>query len=168
MRDPDLHDALAKAVGYPDEGFLASLDRCVALAGGKAGAPLRRFRDRCVGRRLEELQELYTQTFDLDPACSMEIGWHLHGENYARGEFLVEMRRALRKHGVAEGTELPDHLTHVLPVLARMPSEEAARLAVKGAAPALDKILEGLKGRDCLYEDLVRATRDVVGEADHG
>ena len=61
-----------------------------------------------------------------------------------------------------------EHLTHVLPALARMPSEAAEHLASKGALPAIDKILEGMKGRDCFYEDLIRAVRAVVGEENHG
>src|SRR6266568_3182701 len=56
-------------------------------------------------------QELYVQTFEFNPACTLELGWHLFGENYERGEFLVRMREQLRRHGIAESNELPDHLT---------------------------------------------------------
>ena len=76
-------------------------------------------------------QELYVQTFEFNPACTLELGWHLFGENYERGEFLVRMRDLLRRHGIAESTELPDHLTHVLALVGRLDHEEAAELAAK-------------------------------------
>ncbi len=86
------------------------------------------------------MQELYIQTFEFNPACTLEIGWHLFGENYERGEFLVRMREQLRRHGIAETSELPDHLTHVLRLIGRMEHEEAARLAGESVLPALEKI----------------------------
>ena len=86
------------------------------------------------------MQELYVQTFEFNPACTLEIGWHLFGENYERGEFLVRMREQLRRHGIAETTELPDHLTHFLLLIPRMEHDEAAQLAGEFVLPALDKI----------------------------
>jgi nitrate reductase delta subunit len=86
------------------------------------------------------MQELYVQTFEFNPACTLEIGWHLFGENYERGEFLVRMRQELRRHGIPESTELPDHLTHLLPLIDRMEHAEAARLAGEYLLPALGKI----------------------------
>ncbi len=86
------------------------------------------------------MQELYIQTFEFNPACTLEIGWHLFGENYERGEFLVRMRDELRRHGIVETTELPDHLTHVLQLIGRMEREEACRLAGEIVLPALDKM----------------------------
>jgi nitrate reductase delta subunit len=85
-------------------------------------------------------QELYVQTFEFNPACTLEIGWHLFGENYERGEFLVRMREQLRRHRIAESTELPDHLTHLLPLIARMEYGEAALFVGEFILPALTKI----------------------------
>jgi len=90
-------------------------------------------------------QELYVQTFELNPACTLEIGWHLFGENYERGEFLVRMREQLRRHGIPESAELPDHLTHLLPLIGRMDPNEAAELSGQFVLPALAKIRDALK-----------------------
>ena len=89
-------------------------------------------------------QELYVQTFEFNPACTLEIGWHLFGENYERGEFLVRMREQLRRHRIAESTELPDHLTLLLPLIASMDHDEAAQLAGEFILPALAKIRGGI------------------------
>jgi nitrate reductase assembly molybdenum cofactor insertion protein NarJ len=92
------------------------------------------------------MQEVYVQAFEFNPACTLEIGWHLFGENYERGEFMVHMREQLRRHGIAESTELPDHLTHLLPLIGRMDCAEAADLAGQYVLPALGKIKDALKG----------------------
>jgi nitrate reductase assembly molybdenum cofactor insertion protein NarJ len=83
----------------------------------------------------------------------MEIGWHLFGENYERGEFLVRMREQLRRYGIEESSELPDHLTHLLVLIGRMEHEEAAELAGQFLLPALSKIRDGLK--DNSYGSLI-------------
>jgi len=102
-------------------------------------------------------QELYVQSFEFNPACTLEIGWHLFGENYERGEFLVRMREELRRHGILETTELPDHLTHMLLLIDRMEHEEAAELAGLSLLPALAKIQDAIKGNS--YESLIAAVR---------
>ncbi len=91
----------------------------------------------------EALQELFIQTFDMNPVRSLEVGWHLFGENYDRGTFLVKMRQQLRRFGIAESGELPDHITHVLAVLGRMPADEAEEFAVACVFPALEKMRAG-------------------------
>ena len=34
---------------------------------------------------LWQIEETFTRTFDVNPACALEVGWHLFGEEYARG-----------------------------------------------------------------------------------
>jgi len=105
-------------------------------------------------------QERYVQTFEFNPACTLEIGWHLFGENYERGEFLVRMRGELRRYGIAETTELPDHLAHLLLLAGRMDYQDAAELAGEFLLPALAKIQEALK--DNPYEALIAAIRTKI------
>ena len=84
---------------------------------------------------LWEVEEAFTRTFDVNPTCALEVGWHLFGEEYARGMFLVRMREELRKYSLPESAELPDHIAHVLAVVAAMPDDEAAQLRA-GLRPA--------------------------------
>lgn len=130
---------------YPAEDYQALAAEVPAFAQGVAGM------------RVEDLQELYTRTFDWNPATSMEIGWHLYGENYDRGEFLVHVRGLLRRYGVVESEGLPDHLAHVLPLLRRLPAGEAAEFAAEYLAPALRKMEAALAGTGNPYLELVRA-----------
>lgn len=161
----DAYDALARLLEYPGENYRQSLWDCrLLVAGMDAGALqcLDRFTEDVEGRTIEELQELYTQTFDLNPVCSLELGWQLYGENYSRGEFLVEMRQTLRRFDLKESTELPDHLTHVLPALGRMSGREASRFTSKALLPALAKMLQALRGKGSPYENVLEAVRAVV------
>jgi nitrate reductase delta subunit len=114
------------------------------------------------GLPVEALQELYVATFEFNPACTLEIGWHLFGENYERGEFLVKMRDQLRRHGVAEFTELPDHLTHLLPLIARMKHDEAASLTGEYLLPALAKVRTAIGGKNNPYEEPLAALEETL------
>lgn len=165
MKMNRVYDALARLLGYPAEDTLGVAELCQAALAEtvpEAAALLVRFAEKVQGLTTEELQELYTQTFDLNPVCSLEVGWQLFGENYSRGEFLVAMRQILRRLGIAESTELPDHLTHVLPALGRMSPREANRFAARHLLPALDKMLHGLAGKNCPYEWVLAAIQAVV------
>jgi nitrate reductase molybdenum cofactor assembly chaperone len=166
MTEPrELYDALAGLLCYPGPGYVDRLDECrraLEAVVPEAAERVGHVADRLRGLSDEDIEELYTRTFDLSPVCSLEVGWHLFGENYARGEFLVRMRQELRDRGLAESAELPDHLTHVLPALARMGRKEADRFASRFLLPALEKMLAGLARQENPYPDLLEAVRGVV------
>jgi nitrate reductase delta subunit len=156
---------LATLLRYPTENSVANVMRSCASAAAinpQLAAPLNEFLARTRGVSAEELQVLYTSTFDLDPICSLEIGWHLFGENYERGEFLVKMRGELRRLGVQESVELPDHLSHVLDALDRMDPDEAAEFAAACLFPALDKMIAGIKGKSNPFECVLVAARQLL------
>jgi len=147
-------DLMARLFSYPDEEMLAAVEqaRDHATAGeGQAG-----FLTAVSEMKLSELEELYIQTFDMNPDVCLDIGWHLFGEDYARGEFLVKVRQELRKYGIEERGELQDHITCILPLLARMPAEESARFSDTFVLPALRKIEKAIGG-DNPYRHLLAA-----------
>ncbi|MEP0823587.1 MAG: nitrate reductase molybdenum cofactor assembly chaperone [Ignavibacterium sp.] len=138
-------ESLAALLAYPGRESLRDADACCdalerEIAGrvhGTVSENLRRYRTALGIFSAQELEELYTRTFDLNPVCSLDIGWHLYAENYDRGTFLVEMRNALKEHGISESTELPDHLPTVLRLLARMEPDRAKALAGASVLPAV-------------------------------
>ena len=107
--------------------------------------------DALAQRPAAEIEELYTRTFDINPVCSLEVGWHVFGEDYNRGALLVQIRGLLREHGIPEGTELPDHLGTLLPLLGRLPAGEAETCARRYVMPALGKMLAGFPEGDNPY-----------------
>src|SRR5215469_15396248 len=117
---------LAKLLRYPMEEYAHEAEECCAFFLDdcpQVGTRLRDFLEQIRPLALEDVQVLYTATFDLNPVCSLELGWHLFGENYERGELMVKMRAELRRHSIEESGELPDHLTHALELLGRMEQE---------------------------------------------
>ncbi len=165
MTRADLFDQLAAAFGYPHEDYLAVLERCRAgleQAAPQAAAALSRFKDELRACSLEEVQELYVRTFELNPVCALEIGWHLFGENYERGEFLVKLRQELRRFQIPESRELPDHVTHLLPLLGRLPAPEAAAFAREFLVPVLGKIQEALERAASPFRYLAEAVRRLL------
>jgi nitrate reductase delta subunit len=137
------YEVLAGLFEYPSADYAERLSTCLqemAPVSPQTAIVLDKFRNAIEGQSTEELQELFTRSFDLNPTCTLEIGWHLFGEDYQRGEFLVSMRQQLRAKGVQESLELPDHLTHALKVMARMDSGEASDFARRYLLPALEKM----------------------------
>ncbi|MBK5290777.1 MAG: molecular chaperone TorD family protein [Acidobacteriia bacterium] len=162
-----LYDTLAGLLAYPGSGYGKTLHFCRSAMSAmdvEAAARLNELSARIDPLSTEQLQELYVQTFELNPVCSLEAGWHLFGENYDRGEFLVLMRQQLRRHGLTESAELPDHLTHILPVIGRMEAREAAQFYESFLGKALSKMMEGIQGKDNPFELLVGA---IAGMLEH-
>ncbi|MCC7177505.1 MAG: nitrate reductase molybdenum cofactor assembly chaperone [Acidobacteria bacterium] len=161
---------LADALSYPDASTPALVARCAdaqAWAPPEAAADLRAFAGGLAGASLAATQEQFIAAFDFDPKCTLDIGWHLFGENYDRGDFLVRLRGLLAAHGLDEGHELPDYLPQVLRLLGRLPADTAASLAAESVLPAVDKILEGLASREGPYPHLLRSVRTVVSALAH-
>ena len=155
-----MREALAALLAYPDGTFHERLAACArALAAGpvEAASAFESFRSLVAGKDVRELSELYTRTFDMNPACSLEVGWHLFGEQYERGAFLVRMRGLLRGLAIPEDHELPDHLSHALAAASRMRAEEARRFAAESLSPAVRKMLGGMAEESNPYRHLLRA-----------
>lgn len=127
----------------------------------EAAAAIERFAASVAGLSLPALQEEYTAAFDFDPACALELGWHLYGDAFERGAFLVEIRDALTRAGVAESDGLPDHIAHLLPLLAREEAECAQAHAAM-IAPAIARVRESLQKRRSPYLDLLAAIETAV------
>lgn len=165
-RQPQVLDAFAELLSYPTADPAPAARRCHALlAGGEAGRQLGRFLARAEGARPHELEEAYSATFDLDPACAPYLGHHLCGEGPKRGVFMARLADVYRADGFegASGGELPDHLAVVLRYLARVPSGEARQALLQdGLRPALDKMLAALPGSDDAYRAVLAALREEV------
>lgn len=165
--ETNMYDALAAVLTYPGADCQEVVKHCVAntqmaAVSKEARDLMSRFAEQVRQLSTEQAQELFTQTFDLNPLCSLELGWHLFGKNYDRGIMLVRMRQELRRHGIAESTELPDHLTHALRLLARMDDAAAEDFAGAILLPALAKMLAAVKGKQTPYENVLAAVRHIV------
>ena len=155
MRTRELHDGWAELFSYPpdDVGGPAVRAAVKALTAALPDladdlAPLESL---AAAESTERLQERFTRTFDGTTERALELGWHLWGESYARGAFLVRMRQLLREHAAPATVELPDHLTCALAVLGRADERVAAALARHVVLPALEKLRAGFRDPEDPY-----------------
>ncbi len=155
-----IFEILARLLEYPQDGYVLEVEDCLGLMEGiepSAAQGLKRFQERVRGQTTEQLQEHYVQTFDLNPVCALEVGWQLFGDEYKRGEFLVKMRQEMRGYQLPESTELPDHLTRVLLLLAHMEPERAGGLVANSVLPAVEKMRVALEAKQNPYADVLAA-----------
>ena len=95
---------IALALRYPTQESMETIRTAVdGFPKGSAERDMRRFVKSVDGMALRDLEELFTRTFDINPQCTLELGWQLYGEDYNRGAFLVRMRELMREKGVEEG-----------------------------------------------------------------
>jgi len=162
-----LLDSLAGLFEYPSGDFSQRVSSCRALADQRSpdrGEAIAALEERTRPMSRGEVEEMFTRTFEINPVCALEIGWHIYGEDYARGALLVRLRQELRTQGIPEITELPDHLTHVLQLLGRLEKPLADDLAGRYVLPALKKMIDAVKDSDCPYTGLLEMARDVVND----
>jgi nitrate reductase assembly molybdenum cofactor insertion protein NarJ len=91
---------------------------------------------------LDEMQEIFTRSFDVQSITTLSVGYVVFGDDYKRGELLVNLNREHREAGVDCGSELSDHLPNVLRLIARWRDEEMVVEFVEEILhPALDGII---------------------------
>lgn len=160
-RDEQVYIHLANLLAYPEAERLRHLNLLQEKLSSEEATGLKPFADFADTSQYTEMEELFTRTFDMNPSTCLEIGWHLYGEDYERGRFLVAMRESLREYGLPESNELPDHLSHCLQLFSCLPSDVAEGFAKRCLQPALEKIVQNL-GEDNPYRCLLVLVRDIL------
>ncbi len=140
---------LAAVFRYPDyrlEGHVRKCEQMLAVQYPEALEDFRKFADWVHDTDLDEMEEVYTKTFHIQAICYLDLGYVIFGEDYKRGEFLVNMKREQAEAHNDCGDELPDNLINILTLMPKI-REQAFRdeLAVRVVIPALGKMLEEFK-----------------------
>lgn len=165
MSNANVYASLAVLFSYPANDYQRHVDDCLHAfrkAPAESYPEFQKFHMGIAGLSNEEVQELFTRTFDLNPICTLEIGWQLYGEDYQRGEFLVKMREHLREFGVSESGELPDHLSHALALLPRLEASQAEEFASAYVLPAIDKMRSAWKENGNAFASLLEFLFDLL------
>ena len=117
---------------------------------------------------LIELQENYVATFDRNPAHSLHLFEHVHGESRDRGQAMVDLLDEYRRLGLEMATnELPDHVPLFLEVLGNIDATEAQTLLGE-AIHVLAALGDRLARDESPYAGVVtvlRSMTDVVPQA---
>ncbi len=143
-----LSNLFADLLAYPTPDTPHQALECLAQIQAlhpAAASSLESFSARLEKLSLEQIQELYTITFDLQPVCYPYIGYQLFGESYKRGAFMAQLNEAYHLSGYSAGLELPDHLSVILRFLgldsAKREDDFSSALLAEGLVPALEKML---------------------------
>ena len=141
-------DAFTDILLYPESDHESKVQTCIAQFSDEH-ADVREmvgeYLSQIAPLSLSEMEELYIKTFDLNKTGTLDLGWHLFGEDYNRGLFLVKIRQYLQLLKIPESSELPDHVSQVLKVLGRMSHDEANQFAYACVIPSLETIAEGIQ-----------------------
>jgi nitrate reductase molybdenum cofactor assembly chaperone len=136
---------LAGLFSYPDARFAGSVREIQLFldeACTEASEELREFTRFASQASLVEMEELYTRSFDVQAVTTIDLGYVLFGDDYKRGELLVNLSKEHSQADVDCGSELPDHLPNVLRLLPAMQEGELRdELVQKIVAPALRRII---------------------------
>lgn len=164
---PKVMNAFSRLLSYPDQHTAQAAELLYIVLRGELDDAARELSQ--FGAFLEQhepwqVEEAFTATFDVNPACALEVGWHLFGEEYARGMFLVRMREELRKYDLSESVELPDHISHVLTVVASMPEDEAAKFVRACVQPAVEKMHDALSDTGTPYRHVISCLATVISK----
>ncbi len=147
------YERLAALFDYPDANYPVVVRELCGLLEDDypvAGAEMRAFAEALPGsgeafteEELDEAQEIFTRTFDVQSITTLGVGYVMFGDDYKRGEVLVNLNREHAEAGVDCGTELPDHLPTVLRLVARWSDPEIlAEFVEEILHPALRRMIE--------------------------
>ncbi|HEC11887.1 MAG TPA: hypothetical protein ENI80_01320 [Acidiferrobacteraceae bacterium] len=137
--------AVADLFDYPDLEYPQRVRKVIDLLDGnypEAVAELERFQELLPAQELRTMQELFTRSFDVQAATTLDIGYVMFGDDYKRGELLANLNR---EHLAAKndcGRELADHLPNILRLLAKVKDKDFAdELVQEIIAPALSMMI---------------------------
>ena len=137
---------MADIFKYPTSGIkLQVLDVVSVLKQDypEAAEALQRYADWVSETDQHEIEEVYAKTFHIQAICYLDLGFVIFGEDYKRGEFLVNMKREQAAVNNDCGEELPDNLGSVLTLLPLIEDENfREELAGRVMIPALRMMLK--------------------------
>ncbi len=160
--DKNIYKLLADVLEYPAPAIKGQVEACnVALksVNGKAQGHFETFSKFCITAPVSRLEELYTDTFDLQALCCPYVGFHLFGEDRARGMFMVRLKEHYRAGNHQVNRELPDHISVMLRFLSdRERTSENMDLISYCLIPAIKKMVS-------MFKDDANPYRGVLGAA---
>jgi nitrate reductase assembly molybdenum cofactor insertion protein NarJ len=155
------YELLAPLFEYPSTGFPEKAREIKEYLDGRyadAATELGRFTDLLPVDDLEAMQELFTRSFDVQAATTLDIGYVLFGDDYKRGILLANLNREHRTANIDTGTELGDYIPNLLRLMAVIEDEEVLHdLAYAILGPALLEMIgefstERIEKRNKKYE----------------
>ncbi len=120
------------------------------------GMHLQPFTDVITKVTRDEREDLYLRSFEVQSITTLDIGYVVFGDDYKRGEMLVNLNKEHQKHGIDCGDELADNLSNILKLINVIDDEALLDdLINKIVAVALTKMIEGFGDDQILAKEKV-------------
>jgi nitrate reductase delta subunit len=160
-------EAFSRLLSYPRRDVAGPARQALeALGSGASGDALGRFLAHVGATEPASLEELYTATFDLQPACAPYFGHQLLGDGPARGPLLARLVEVYDEEGFRPREELADHVAEVLGFLAvARPGPAREDLLRDGLLPAVARMIESFEEKQHPYRDLLVAVHAALAPA---
>jgi nitrate reductase delta subunit len=156
-----LYELFAEILDYPGPHLTASVQDCAALLRSEfpEGAELLgRFGNVQAGVPLGQLQEAYTSIFDMQPECTLNLGYQLLGDDWRRSILLFKLKEVYQARNFDSDSDLPDHLCILLRFLGSFDdSKEPAELVDDCLLPALSRIAPSVQLGESPYRWVLQA-----------
>jgi len=149
MKNYNHYLAFAKLLKYPSEDYSERAKECLEMLKAnypEAAAEITPYIDYVCSHSQDEIEELYTKTFDVQPICYLDLGYVIFGEDYKRGAFLLHMQEEQLRAGNTCGTDLPDNISNMLVLYSKSNDQELLdELAIKILIPGIEKMISEFK-----------------------
>jgi len=152
---------------YPDESLVGLLPEFREVLNEIESVSARNKYDRILSyfeqTPLIQLQEQYTETFDLNPANCMNLTYHRWGDTEKRGPALVHLEEIYLKAGFERiGGELPDFLPLILEFISERPEAGTSEIILL-YGKVLETLAERLRQADHPYAILFEQLVEILG-----
>ncbi|MGA6924823.1 MAG: nitrate reductase molybdenum cofactor assembly chaperone [Desulfosarcina sp.] len=151
---------LSSLLHYPDEELFNRLDEIAAIVDHSCPADVksavRSFLEALNTHSPIHIQERYTAAFDIDPATTLNITYHTHGDNEKRAAALAQLQHHYEQAGWERITgELPDYLPMMLEFLSVCPHPEHTE-PVWQCLQGMQPLVSGLERKAPVYAALLQ------------
>ncbi|MCC6866855.1 MAG: hypothetical protein IT280_11935 [Ignavibacteria bacterium] len=155
------YNTIAELFEYPGIYFSEKINTVQSLLNAKypeAAEELKPFTEYAAITILNEQQEIYTRTFDVQAITTLDLGYVIFGDDYKRGELLSNLNREHSIAGTVLDNQLADHLPKLLRLLPKIKDEELIEEMISNIiSPALNKMIiefgpERIESKNELYK----------------
>ena len=113
------------------------------------------------------LQEGYTAAFDMNPSTTLNLTYHLYGDNEKRADVLARLQQRYQDAGYERITgELPDYLPMMLEFLSVCPDSENTGLiweCLRGIEEVVDRLQKAAPPYAALLQPLIPMVANRIG-----
>lgn len=174
----DSLQVLSVLLHYPDDDLLNRLDEIASTVdrshSAEINSAIQAYINYLKTHAPIHVQERYTAMFDMNPATTMNMTYHVYGDNEKRAAALAHLQHNYEQAGWQRITgELPDYLPMMLEFLSICPHPEYTApvwLCLRGMQP----LVERLEKNEPIYAALLQPIVNMaaqrcasVGNCDH-